>query len=262
MAAVDPTTSGTIAKVSSRHVANLPHHRMTHSTGSAGRNRTGPSPARAGAGGAEARPWLASRSPAISAGRRGVAVSATRRADSISGQSRGAPLALIDSPASRNVPPLPYSSGRSCRRAAPALTRRGPAPTSGARDDGVVSDVEVPDPSRFADRDLAELMVQVSSRPVETDVAALRQGAAQRALVRAKGPELSDTRDVVGPSAAGIPALAARLYRPQAGPAPVRARRRQIRSWVSRLPMVEPPPWAYTTRVRSRGAVGGLPVGA
>jgi acetyl esterase/lipase len=84
-----------------------------------------------------------------------------------------------------------------------------------------VSDVEVPEPSRFADPELADLIAQVNSRPTETDVAALRAGAAQRALARAKGPDLSEVRDVLVPAAGGIPVLAARLYRPHAGTAPL-----------------------------------------
>jgi acetyl esterase len=84
-----------------------------------------------------------------------------------------------------------------------------------------MSDVEVFEPSRFADRELAELIAQVNSRPAETDVGALRAGAAERAVARDKGPALSEVRDVLVPSAEGIPALAARLYRPQVGPAPL-----------------------------------------
>jgi acetyl esterase len=90
-----------------------------------------------------------------------------------------------------------------------------------ARDDDVVSDVEVPQPSRFADPELADLIAQLSSRPAETDIAAMREGAAQRAAARAKGPDLTEVRDVVVPSGAGVPEVAARLYRPQSGPAPL-----------------------------------------
>ena len=84
-----------------------------------------------------------------------------------------------------------------------------------------MSDVEVPEPSRFADRELADLIAQINSRPAGTDVAALRADAAQRALARANGPDLSEVTDVLAPSAAGVPAVPTRLYRPQAGPGPL-----------------------------------------
>ncbi|MDA8071433.1 MAG: alpha/beta hydrolase [Actinomycetota bacterium] len=80
---------------------------------------------------------------------------------------------------------------------------------------------EAPEPFRFADPELADLIAQVSSRPAETDVAAMRQGATQRARARAKGPDMAAVRDILVPAAPSAPAVPARLYRPQPGPAPL-----------------------------------------
>jgi acetyl esterase len=80
---------------------------------------------------------------------------------------------------------------------------------------------ETPEPSRFADRELADLVAQLNSRPAETDVAAMRDGAAQRARARAKGPDMVSVRDVSVPARDGAPAVPARLYRPQPGSAPL-----------------------------------------
>ena len=84
-----------------------------------------------------------------------------------------------------------------------------------------MSDIEVYEPSHFADRELADLIAQVNSRPAGTNVAAMRADAAQRAVARAKGPDLNEVRDVLVPSTEAVPAVPARLYRPHAGPAPL-----------------------------------------
>jgi acetyl esterase len=84
-----------------------------------------------------------------------------------------------------------------------------------------VSDAEIPEPSRFADSGLAALIDELSSGPVETDVAALREGAAQRARARAKGPDMAAVREVLVLAADGAPTIPMRLYRPQTGPAPL-----------------------------------------
>lgn len=85
----------------------------------------------------------------------------------------------------------------------------------------VVTDAAQPQPSDFADPGLAELVAEVAGRPGGTDVAALRAGSAQRARARAKGPELPVVRDVLVPPVDDLPAVPARLYRPDAGAAPL-----------------------------------------
>jgi acetyl esterase len=84
-----------------------------------------------------------------------------------------------------------------------------------------VRGAEIPEPSRFADPELAELVAQVNSRRGGTDVAALREGGAQRARARAKGPDLAVVRDVLVPARGGAAAVPARLYRSQPAPAPL-----------------------------------------
>lgn len=84
-----------------------------------------------------------------------------------------------------------------------------------------MSSPETPEPSRFADPELADLVTQMNSRPAGTDVAALREGAAQRARARAQGPDLAAVRDVLVPATGGVPAVPTRLYRAQQGPGPL-----------------------------------------
>ncbi len=64
----------------------------------------------------------------------------------------------------------------------------------------------------FADQQLAEWVSQPSPAFAERDVATMREGIAQRARGRPAGPELHAVRDLQ------IEELAARLYRPAAGP--------------------------------------------
>lgn len=80
---------------------------------------------------------------------------------------------------------------------------------------------ESPERSRFADLELADLIMQVSSRPAETDVAAMREGGRQRARSRAHGPELAVVRDILVPTGGGAPVVPARLYRPQPDQVPL-----------------------------------------
>jgi acetyl esterase len=70
-------------------------------------------------------------------------------------------------------------------------------------------------PGSFADSQLAEYVAQAASAPGELEVAALREGLAQRARARARGPEMQAVREL------RIGGLAARLYRPVAGRAPL-----------------------------------------
>jgi acetyl esterase len=70
-------------------------------------------------------------------------------------------------------------------------------------------------PESFADEQLAAYTEQSAAALGTLDVAAMREGIAQRARTRARGPELHEVRDLpVG----GVPA---RLYRPVAGRAPL-----------------------------------------
>lgn len=80
---------------------------------------------------------------------------------------------------------------------------------------------DAPDPARFADPGLARLITQVSGRPAETDVAAMRRGSSERARARAKGPDMASVRELEVPATAGAPAVPVRLYRPQPDPAPL-----------------------------------------
>jgi acetyl esterase len=67
----------------------------------------------------------------------------------------------------------------------------------------------------FADEQLAEYLAQPSAPPGTPDISALRAGIAQRARMRAPGPEMQAVRDW------RIGHVNCRLYRPLAGPVPV-----------------------------------------
>lgn len=67
-------------------------------------------------------------------------------------------------------------------------------------------------PGPFADDELAEFAAQPSPAFAELDVAAMREGIAERARGRPRGPELHAVRDL------RIGGLAARLYRPTPTP--------------------------------------------
>lgn len=67
----------------------------------------------------------------------------------------------------------------------------------------------------FAGEQLAEFVAQPSPAFAALDVAAMRKGIAQRARGRPRGPELHAVGDL------RIGGLAARLYRPAAGLAPL-----------------------------------------
>jgi acetyl esterase len=80
---------------------------------------------------------------------------------------------------------------------------------------------QTPDPSRFADQGLADLVTEINSRPAPTGVAAMREGGSQRARSRPKGPQMASVTGVVVPARGVAPAVPTRLYRPQPGPAPL-----------------------------------------
>jgi acetyl esterase/lipase len=67
----------------------------------------------------------------------------------------------------------------------------------------------------FADEELAAFVAQPSSAAGELDVARMREEAAQRARVRARGPEMRSVRDL------RVGELAVRLYRPLAEATPL-----------------------------------------
>lgn len=79
-------------------------------------------------------------------------------------------------------------------------------------------ETQTPDPSQFADPELADLIAGISSHPVAMDVVAMRQGATQRARFRAAGPNMAAVKDVLVSSSGSHPAVATRLYRPQLDP--------------------------------------------
>jgi acetyl esterase len=70
-------------------------------------------------------------------------------------------------------------------------------------------------PGGFADERLAAFMAQASPPLAEFDVAAMREGIAQRARARSRGPEMHAVREL------RIGALPARLYHPAAGRTPL-----------------------------------------
>lgn len=84
-----------------------------------------------------------------------------------------------------------------------------------------MSRVESPEPSCFADPQLAELIADVNSRPATTDITAMREGSAQRALDRPRGPETDAVGDLLVPAGRGVPTVPVRLYRPRSGPVPL-----------------------------------------
>jgi acetyl esterase len=67
----------------------------------------------------------------------------------------------------------------------------------------------------FADEQLAAYVAQLASVPAPLDVAQMREGIAQRAQARPRGPEMLAVRDLL------IGGLPVRLYRPVSGPAPL-----------------------------------------
>jgi acetyl esterase len=70
-------------------------------------------------------------------------------------------------------------------------------------------------PGPFADAQIAAFVAQSASGLGELDVAKMREGVAQRARGRTRGPEMHTLREL------RIGELAARLYRPAAGPVPL-----------------------------------------
>ena len=70
-----------------------------------------------------------------------------------------------------------------------------------------MSEVDPGEPSPSADPELAKLIEELNSRPGGTDVRLMREGAAQRARARTKGPDMAVVRDLLVPSPPGAPVV-------------------------------------------------------